>query len=71
MYAPKNAAWAAVIHTLFTRLTRNPCKKYPPGAFWLIRHAQKIKMTSQKKGSMPEGIQEIVANAIASPKRES
>ena len=62
---------AAVIQTLFTKLTINPCIKNLPEQCLAIMYAQKIKMISQKKGSIFCGIRDIVANPIAKPKSDS
>jgi hypothetical protein len=59
---------ATVIHTLFTILTKKPCKKYLPGQTLAITHAQKAKINNQNTGSILSGINCMVAKDIINPK---
>src|SRR5579859_4499069 len=71
MYALKKMMCAPVIHTLLTMPTIRPCRKNLAGAKRAMRYAQTMKMTSQKSGSIFDGMTKTVAMAIANPKRES
>ena len=70
IYWSKKMKWAAVIHTEFTRLTSNPCKKNLLLHLIAIIYAQIRKMTAQQMGSILTGIMVMVANAMNNPNKE-
>src|SRR6185503_6864941 len=71
MYVKQKMQCTMVIQTLLARLNTNPCKKYLPPALLAITQAQKMKISSQKAGSIFSGINDRVAKAIINPKKDN
>src|SRR5882672_6468594 len=62
---------APVIQTQLTRLTEKPCKKCLSERLRAISTAHATKITTQKRGSMLDGITKTVATPMARPNRDS